>query len=85
MFSRIYIVSERMIAVVRWFISTLYASYGVRSETGNVKKPYNPILGEQFFCDIEGPDNSVITMLGEQGRVSQVAYIPESQFIVHAH
>ncbi|KAI8060592.1 hypothetical protein BC940DRAFT_311695 [Gongronella butleri] len=42
---------ERMLAVVRWFMSTLWGSYASRCTGGlNEKKPYNPILGEQFNC-----------------------------------
>ncbi|KAI9486075.1 MAG: hypothetical protein EXX96DRAFT_547605 [Benjaminiella poitrasii] len=44
---------ERMIAVTRWFMSTLWGSYASRCTNGMTeKKPYNPILGEQFFCDM---------------------------------
>ncbi|SAM03677.1 hypothetical protein [Absidia glauca] len=44
---------ERMLAVVRWFMSTLYGSYASRCTNGlNEKKPYNPILGEQFKCKL---------------------------------
>lgn len=42
-----------MLAVVRWFMSTLYGSYASRCTNGlNEKKPYNPILGEQFKCTL---------------------------------
>ncbi|KAJ2749946.1 Oxysterol-binding protein 4, partial [Coemansia nantahalensis] len=43
---------ERMRQVARWFVSTLYGSYNKRvaeSNTGE-KKPFNPILGEQFVA-----------------------------------
>lgn len=40
-----------MLAVTRWFMSTLWGSYASRCTNGlTEKKPYNPILGEQFFC-----------------------------------
>lgn len=42
--------AERMAAVSRWFMSTLYGSYHERCAQGSEKKPYNPILGEQFHC-----------------------------------
>ncbi|KAI8929901.1 hypothetical protein BC831DRAFT_547211 [Entophlyctis helioformis] len=43
--------ADRLLAVVRWFISTLYGSYRSRYvETKSERKPYNPILGEQFFA-----------------------------------
>ncbi|KAI8888672.1 Oxysterol-binding protein [Backusella circina FSU 941] len=44
---------ERMIAVTRWFVSTLWGSYASRCTNGlTEKKPYNPILGEQFYCHL---------------------------------
>ena len=43
--------TERMINVVKWFISQLYGSYASRVPE---KKPYNPILGEQYFATSEG-------------------------------
>ncbi|KAG1048500.1 hypothetical protein G6F45_004115 [Rhizopus arrhizus] len=40
---------ERMTAFVKWFISSLNASYARRVPKGEwEKKPYNPILGEQY-------------------------------------
>ncbi|KAI9265609.1 hypothetical protein BY458DRAFT_457883 [Sporodiniella umbellata] len=42
---------ERILAISKWFISTLYGSYASRCTEGKFeKKPYNPILGEQFSC-----------------------------------
>ncbi|KAF8985691.1 Oxysterol binding protein [Entomortierella lignicola] len=42
---------ERLLNATRWFISTLYGSYTSRSTAaGMEKKPYNPILGEQYFA-----------------------------------
>jgi hypothetical protein len=42
-----------MIAVARWFVSTLWGSYASRCTNGlTEKKPYNPILGEQFYCHL---------------------------------
>ncbi|KAG1451542.1 hypothetical protein G6F56_008057 [Rhizopus delemar] len=42
---------ERILAISKWFISTLYGSYASRCTDGKFeKKPYNPILGEQFSC-----------------------------------
>ncbi|KAE8217697.1 hypothetical protein CF319_g8273 [Tilletia indica] len=41
---------ERMINVLRWFISSLKGSYTARNASmGSEKKPLNPILGELFF------------------------------------
>ncbi|KAG0174133.1 Oxysterol binding protein [Apophysomyces sp. BC1015] len=49
---------ERMVAFVRWYISSLNASYSSRVPKGEwEKKPYNPVLGEQFFMgwgDVDG-------------------------------
>jgi hypothetical protein len=39
-----------MLAVCRWFMSTLYGSFRSRCETQTEKKPFNPILGETFNC-----------------------------------
>ncbi|CDS09367.1 hypothetical protein LRAMOSA10727 [Lichtheimia ramosa] len=45
--------AERMLAVARWFMSTLWGSYASRCTNGQTeKKPYNPILGEQFHCKL---------------------------------
>ncbi|KAF7721022.1 Oxysterol binding protein [Apophysomyces ossiformis] len=45
---------ERILSVTRWFISTLWGSYASRCTDGSSeKKPYNPILGEQFHCSLE--------------------------------
>ncbi|KAJ1976255.1 Oxysterol-binding protein 4 [Dimargaris verticillata] len=54
---------ERMVAVCRWFISTLYGSYYVRSAASNEKKPFNPILGEQFLghWDTENEGTTFLT------------------------
>ncbi|KAI8366329.1 hypothetical protein EDC96DRAFT_508571 [Choanephora cucurbitarum] len=42
---------DRLLAISRWFMSTLYGSYASRCTDGKYeKKPYNPILGEKFFC-----------------------------------
>ncbi|ORY06584.1 Oxysterol-binding protein [Basidiobolus meristosporus CBS 931.73] len=49
--------ADRMVAAARWFTSTLYGSYYARCVGSSEKKPYNPILGEQFLCkwnDING-------------------------------
>ncbi|KAI8582285.1 hypothetical protein K450DRAFT_228235 [Umbelopsis ramanniana AG] len=48
---------ERMLEVARWFMSTLWGSYASRCTNGlNEKKPYNPVLGEQFFCKLGDVD-----------------------------
>ncbi|KAI8074542.1 hypothetical protein BC940DRAFT_230568 [Gongronella butleri] len=39
-----------MVAFVKWYVSSLNASYSSRVPKGEwEKKPYNPVLGEQFF------------------------------------
>eukprot|EP00835_Amoeboradix_gromovi_P001768 NODE_88_length_21932_cov_0.317867.p6 type:complete len:366 gc:universal NODE_88_length_21932_cov_0.317867:20359-21456(+) len=48
--------TERLVNVVKWFISQLYGSYASRVPE---KKPYNPILGEQYFATSEGLSLSV--------------------------
>lgn len=43
-----------MLAVTRWFMSTLYGDYASRCDKGqSEKKPYNPVLGERFFCTFD--------------------------------
>ncbi|KAI8878102.1 Oxysterol-binding protein [Backusella circina FSU 941] len=50
---------ERMINFVKWFISSLNASYSRRVPKGEwEKKPYNPILGEQFKMHWDEVDGS---------------------------
>lgn len=42
---------ERMVQVVKWYLSAFHAG-----RKGSVaKKPYNPILGEVFFCHWDLP------------------------------
>ncbi|OZJ01893.1 hypothetical protein BZG36_05038 [Bifiguratus adelaidae] len=51
---------ERMLACVKWFISSLNGSYSSRVSSAKneyEKKPFNPVLGEVFYCswaDVEG-------------------------------
>ncbi|ORX49923.1 hypothetical protein DM01DRAFT_1308799 [Hesseltinella vesiculosa] len=41
-----------MVAFVKWYVSSLNASYSSRVPKGEwEKKPYNPVLGEQFFMN----------------------------------
>ncbi|KAF8154016.1 hypothetical protein B0H34DRAFT_720051 [Crassisporium funariophilum] len=41
---------ERVLAVLRWFVSTLKDQYTSRNEEmGSEKKPLNPVLGEVFY------------------------------------
>ncbi|KAI7871834.1 hypothetical protein BDF14DRAFT_1718231 [Spinellus fusiger] len=42
---------DRFYAAIKWFISSLNGSFSSRVPKGEwEKKPFNPILGEQFFC-----------------------------------
>lgn len=50
---------ERMIAFVKWFISYLNASFSRRVPKGEwEKKPYNPVLGEQWKMQWEDLNGS---------------------------
>lgn len=45
---------ERMVQVVKWYLSAFHAG-----RKGSVaKKPYNPILGEVFFCHWDLPSET---------------------------
>lgn len=64
----------RMVAVVRWFISTLKSQYCSRNDTGE-KKPLNPFLGEVFVGKWE--DTTEDNHLGETILLSeQVSHHP---------
>lgn len=67
---------SRMIAVTKWFISTLKSQYCSRNESlGGEKKPLNPFLGEIFVGKWE--DTSADKKLGETILVSeQVSHHP---------
>lgn len=67
---------HRMIAVTRWFISTLRSQYCLRNESmGSEKKPLNPFLGEVFVGKWE--DSSADHKLGETVLLSeQVSHHP---------
>ena len=55
---------KRMIAVTKWFISTLKSQYCSRSEAlGTEKKPLNPFLGEVFVGKWEKSENVGETIL----------------------
>ncbi|VDP05617.1 unnamed protein product [Soboliphyme baturini] len=45
---------ERMVAMLRWYMSTFYGG----RKSGLAKKPYNPILGEEFRCCWNSPSLS---------------------------
>lgn len=67
---------RRLIAVTRWFISTLRSQYCSRSESmGTEKKPLNPFLGEVFVG--KWPDSSVDGSHGDTILISeQVSHHP---------
>ncbi|CAK7890778.1 oxysterol-binding protein homolog 4 [[Candida] anglica] len=67
---------KRIIAVTRWFISTLRSQYCSRNESmGSEKKPLNPFLGEVFLGKWE--DKSADGKLGETTLISeQVSHHP---------
>eukprot|EP01117_Protostelium_nocturnum_P007035 TRINITY_DN2520_c0_g1_i2.p1 TRINITY_DN2520_c0_g1~~TRINITY_DN2520_c0_g1_i2.p1 ORF type:complete len:441 (+),score=178.42 TRINITY_DN2520_c0_g1_i2:211-1533(+) len=51
---------ERMVGMVRWYLSGFYL------KPKGVKKPYNPVLGEFFRCMWELPSDSKTFFVGEQ-------------------
>ncbi|KAM9902075.1 hypothetical protein OXX79_004156 [Metschnikowia pulcherrima] len=67
---------KRIIAVTKWFISTLRSQYCSRNESmGSEKKPLNPFLGELFVG--KWPDSSNDEKLGETVLLSeQVSHHP---------
>lgn len=67
---------KRMVAVVKWFISTLRSQYCSRNESmGSEKKALNPFLGEVFVG--KWNDNSSDKQLGETILLSeQVSHHP---------
>lgn len=68
---------ERLLFTTRWFISTLYGSYSSRSTTvGMEKKPYNPVLGEQYFAQWTGDAETGDTIL----KAEQVSHHPPVSF-----
>lgn len=68
--------ARRMVAVTRWFISTLRSQYCSRNESmGMEKKPLNPFLGELFIG--KWPDTSADGASGDTVLVSeQVSHHP---------
>lgn len=64
------IILERVIAIVRWYMSTLYGSFVGRTvkSGGFERKPYNPILGEQFTCFWPNDDIGDTNITSEQGK-----------------
>ncbi|KAL3238170.1 OSBP family protein RNJ42_00503 [Nakaseomyces bracarensis] len=60
----------RMLAIIKWFLSTLRSQYSSRSEkSGSEKKPLNPFLGELFVGKWESkqhPEFGETVLLSEQ-------------------
>ncbi|CAG8621642.1 13431_t:CDS:10 [Ambispora leptoticha] len=55
---------NRAIAVLRWYVSTLYGSFRSRQDKEKFeKKPFNPILGEQFLARWEDRNDCGETVL----------------------
>ncbi|ODQ77609.1 hypothetical protein BABINDRAFT_172693 [Babjeviella inositovora NRRL Y-12698] len=67
---------KRMVAVTKWFISTLRSQYCSRNESkGSEKKPLNPFLGEVFIG--KWTDSSEDASFGESVLLSeQVSHHP---------
>ncbi|TFK47204.1 Oxysterol-binding protein [Heliocybe sulcata] len=64
---------DRMLAVLKWFISTLKDQYTSRNESmGSEKKPLNPVLGELFYAYWPDKNNRGKTNL----LVEQVSHHP---------
>lgn len=55
---------QRMLAVVEWYIT----SFHVGRKGSSIKKPYNPVLGELFFCSWDVPDSRNVEGIGENGQ-----------------
>ncbi|ORZ13116.1 hypothetical protein BCR42DRAFT_419213 [Absidia repens] len=62
---------ERFYAAVKWFISSLNGSFSSRVPKGEwEKKPFNPILGEQFYCSWEDGTRIVCEQVSHHPPVS---------------
>ncbi|PVU97348.1 hypothetical protein BB559_002064 [Furculomyces boomerangus] len=61
---------ERILLVAKWLVSSFYGSYytkpGTDSSDSKVKKPFNPILGEQFFARWESDEFGETKLVCEQ-------------------
>ncbi|CAN8004570.1 unnamed protein product [Ixodes hexagonus] len=61
---------ERLVRVVEWFLSSLYATRKASCFSHSARKPYNPVLGEMFHCSWRVPgtgDTGVqVTFVAEQ-------------------
>ncbi|KAI8891442.1 Oxysterol-binding protein [Backusella circina FSU 941] len=78
---------ERFYAAIKWFISSLNGSFSSRVPKGEwEKKPFNPILGEQFLCNWEDGTRIVCEQVSHHPPVSGF-YIEnkEAGVIVNGH
>ncbi|KRX70572.1 Oxysterol-binding protein-related protein 9 [Trichinella sp. T6] len=75
---------DRMLAVVRWYLSTFYG--GRRS--GLAKKPYNPILGEVFACcwnspSVKASEEKVADGPVPTATVNQITFVVSAFYVEH--
>lgn len=78
---------ERFYAAIKWFISSLNGSFSSRVPKGEwEKKPFNPILGEQFLCQWQDNTRIVCEQVSHHPPVSGF-YIEnkEAGVIVNGH
>lgn len=69
---------ERFYNVIKWFITALNGSFASRIPAGEwEKKPFNPILGEQFFCSWENGTRAICEQVSHHPPVS--AFIIENK------
>ncbi|KAI9499678.1 hypothetical protein BDB00DRAFT_12265 [Zychaea mexicana] len=62
---------ERFYAAIKWFISSLNGSFSSRVPKGEwEKKPFNPILGEQFICSWDDGTHIVCEQVSHHPPVS---------------
>ncbi|KAI8075419.1 uncharacterized protein B0P05DRAFT_547428 [Gilbertella persicaria] len=62
---------ERFYAAMKWFISSLNGSFSSRVPKGEwEKKPFNPILGEQFLCEWDDKTRIVCEQVSHHPPVS---------------
>lgn len=58
---------ERMLCVLRWYISTLRPQFCSRTEMyGSEKKPLNPVLGECFYASWPSEELGETKLTSEQ-------------------
>lgn len=72
-----------MVAVAKWYVSYLNGSFSSRVPKGEwEKKPYNPVLGEQYIMSWGNEDDKygVTNVCCEQ-----TSHHPPSKLIIHHH